>query len=188
MNCAHVKDELMLWFGQPGLPDELSDHLRQCRSCRAFWEKSVAVSGRLDQDSLFYPEPDETDRLVDSVMASLDARSPRNISVVSRLVSLWHRHVPVAAAAVLVLGISIGMFLTGGTAFQTDLPESTVTVTEVVGIYDDGDMELDDNSVGILIEELTRQHRWEASRWLLNDLTEEELDYLEESFNVGDLL
>ncbi|MFH1375035.1 MAG: hypothetical protein ABII79_14725 [bacterium] len=188
MNCAHVKDELMLWFGQPRLPDELIDHLRQCRSCRAFWEESVAVSERLDQDSLFYPEPDETDRLVNSVMASLDARRPRDISVVSRLVSLWHRHVPVAAAAVLVLGIGIGIFLAGGTAFQTNLPESTAGVIEVAGIYDDDDAELDDNTVSALIEELTWQHRSEASQWLLDDLTEEELQYLEKSFNVGDLL
>ena len=87
-----------------------------------------------------------------------------------------------------MLGIAIGMYLAGRTAFDTGSEEVASSITSVAGLYEEVDEELQESTVGSLIYDFTAQHPYDASEWLLNDLTEEELDFLENNFDVGDLL
>jgi len=188
MNCSHFQDRMLLMFGQKQLPEELQSHLAECPSCRAVWEELTAVSEKLGGDDLFRPDDLQVERLASRVDTAIEKIERDNVPVMTRIRKGWYERIPVAAAAALVLGIAIGTYMAGRTAFDTGSAEIASDITGVTGLYEGGDEELQENTVGSLIYDFTAQHSYEASEWLLDDLTEEELDFLENNFDVGDLL
>ena len=188
MDCSRFQNEVLLWFGQEGLPEELRDHLAQCPTCRAVWEELVVVSKRLGEDGLFHINDIQVERLASQVDTFLEKHEQDTVGVVTRIQKIWHAYAPVTAAAALVLGIAIGIYVAGKPAFESTVTGIPLDEASVVGLYEKNDEELNEGAVGALIYDFTTQHSYEASGWLLEDLTEEELEYLENNFNVRDLL
>jgi hypothetical protein len=188
MSCSYFQDRMLSLFGQKELPEELRSHLAKCPSCRAVWEELTAVSEKLGGDDLFHPDDLQVERLASIVDTAIEKmeRDRRHVAMWIRRV--WHERIPVAAAAALVLGIAIGMYMAGRTTLESPVAEVAYNVDYTVALYEEVDEELDAGTIGNLIYDFTIQHRYEASEWLLDDLTEEELDFLENNFDVGDLL
>jgi len=188
MNCSHFQDQMLLLFGQKQLPEELHSHLAECPLCRAVWEELTGVSEKLGGDDLFFPNDSQVEQWVSKVDTAIEKIERDNVPIVTRIRKGWYERVPIAAAAALVLGFAIGTYMAGRTAFDTGGAEVAFSINGVAGLYEGGDEELQESTVGSLIYDFTAQHSYEASEWLLDDLTEEELDFLENNFDVGDLL
>ena len=188
MNCSHFQDQMLLLFGQKQLPKELHSHLAGCPSCQTVWEEMTGVSEKLGGDDLFYPNDVQVEQLASEVDVTVEKMERSRSRVMTRIREVWYQHVPVAAAAALVLGIAIGTFMAGRTAFDNGGAEVASGFTDVTGLYEGSEEELSESAVGALIYDFTAQHSYDASEWLLYDLTEEELDFLENNFDVGDML
>ena len=138
MNCSHFQDQMLLLFGQKQLPEELHSHLAECPSCRAVWEELTGVSKKLGGDDLFCPNDAQAEQLaseVDTVIEKMERKTGRTVT---RIRKVWYERVPVAAAAALVLGIAIGTYMAGRTAFDTGGAEIASGITGVLGLYEGG--------------------------------------------------
>jgi hypothetical protein len=188
MNCKDFQEEVTLYFGKADLPRELTEHIAACDSCRAFYEEMKAMASGLGADSDFYPDEMETEIFLKRLNNEIDRRTHKApIMSVS-----WYRLAGVAASVVLVAGISLL-----GNFFKKDstISEPAASNTAVI-YYDDYQIalentdqyELSDDQFYILGNDYTAKRTYDAAGQLINDLSDEELKYLEENFNVGDLL
>ena len=190
MSCSRYQELLLEQFGQRQLDSELQRHLAACPACRTFWNELAGLSGNLGSDDLFSPDEMQVEQLVMQVSQTINRGMQYKYARdhFSFVKNVWVRYIPVAAAAALVLGIAVGGYMAGKTAFGPEKSELVLSQTAATDLLSDGNEELDENAVGTLIYDFATGHTYEAGEWLLDDLTEEELKYLEESFNVGDLL
>jgi len=188
MTCSHFQEQMLVYFGQKQLPTDLQEHLAECTTCQAAWKELSNLGDRLGENDLFHPNDAQVDRLVSKISSTIEEMEQDKKHYVPWVRRVWHTYVPTAAAAALVLGIAIGKYMTGGTAPDSRVTEMAASKTDISGLYEEGDQELDEDAVITLIDDFTTQHSSDASEWLLDDLTEEELKYLEKSFDVGDLL
>lgn len=141
----------------------------------------------LGGDEDFYPSDDEVERLVARVDASIDAAPAKRIAIPLKRTPLW---LGIAASLVLILGASWISYRYGssiGTTATTDTTSTTANQPLVASVATD-DVTLDDVSVSVLLEEISEDYSYDAASRLLDDLTEAEMLYLQETFDVGDLL
>ncbi|MBD3403381.1 hypothetical protein GF420_10835 [candidate division GN15 bacterium] len=144
----------------------------------------------LGDDTDFFPTEAETEALLARVNDAIDAREK---STAVRPTPVWKQLLATAAALVLVVGGTIVALKTGMVDFNdTAVTQSTAVDTSAlmarVTAYEQELYALDDGDVQVLLREAVSEHGFESTERLLGDLTEEELEYLEASFDVGDLL
>ena len=179
MNCKSLQHELYEYLGEPQLPQRLEEHLGGCEECRTLWNELLSLSNHLGVDELFYPEPADTDSLAARVDRALDVRdTPRRRPVYS----LTKYLVPMAASVILLFGIS----KFAGWINHTETSRGIDTVYCYVG--DAAAEDFDESTINVLLQDFADHPSVEASEWLLDDLTEEELEYLKENIDVGELL
>jgi predicted anti-sigma-YlaC factor YlaD len=188
MSCDRVQEQLLLYLGQQQPPEELRQHLAECPACRSLWRELSRLEQKLGSDELFYPGDTDVERLVSKVDAAVRSGERARKDAASRVRKIWLTYVPVAAVAALVLGVAIGWYVAERTVLTPDEAPSAAEEVSFTGLTDEDFVQLDDDAVSALLYELTTRHPYEAGEWLLDDLTEEELKYLEERFDVGDLL
>lgn len=188
MNCSRFQDQMLLYFGQKQLPEELREHLADCPACQALWEELTSLSDKLAGDDLFHPNDAQVEQLVSDVDVAIETIEQDKRHDISRIRGIWYKYVPIAAAAALVVGIAIGGYLANRMTLETRLSDIASNENTFVSLYEEDYEELDEGTIGILIYDFTAEHSYEASEWLLDDLTEEEFHYLENNFDVGDLL
>lgn len=190
MTCQQVQDELLLYAGVEEFPAELSAHLAECRSCREFHQELMVVTGGLGSDDDFqFAESD-----IEAACRRVDRRLAANDSITP----VWSRWMPalrVAASVVMVLGVSMLAFLMGRYGFNGDaqraaVDDSGTSIMDVALAYDvdDTELEMDESTIHVLIDEVTLLPAAEAGRDVLDDLTDAEFEHLKENFDVGDLL
>lgn len=138
----------------------------------------------LGDDADFYPSDAETAQLMARVERAID--SDHKTLRIDRRLRTW---IGAAAAIVLVAGASMIGFRfgqdTGGTV-STD----TVLVADAstVAAAEEVEVALDHDQVALLIQEFAGDYASGAAERLLDDLTDDEMNYLEQTFDVGDLL
>lgn len=193
MNCEQIKRELELYLGFEEIPDELAAHLTECEDCRAYWTELDAAAGFMGQDDDFYPSDAAIERAVRAVDDRIAARSQ-----VTKITQLrWVSRVSSVAAAVLLLFVSWSTVQFGGVSTlatlndeQRDSLIERAYPEDIVAEVDASETEytLDDASVAALIEDYTDRYTYRGGEYLLDDLSDEEFEYLSESFDVGELL
>jgi hypothetical protein len=99
------------------------------------------------------------------------------------------RWLPAAASVLLVVGVGIGGYFMG----RTNLNPATATIDQptalLLGSVDESDYdEPDDPTFEVLLSQFTTDRPFDASEKLLDDITDEEMEYLTQNFDVGDLL
>jgi len=141
----------------------------------------------LGADEDFYPSDDEVDDLVARVDRAIDAVPDHSVPAPTLRTPLW---LGIAASLVLILGASWLSFKYGesvGTTVFVDTTAATTTAPPVAEVAAE-DVTLDADAVAVLLEEISDDYTYGAAERLLDDLTEAELEYLEKTFDVGDLL
>ena len=193
MNCADCRRELELSFGQAEFDAKVSEHLAQCVDCRTYWVELKDLAGSLPGDDAFMIEATTVEMLALQVDQAIDAQETKGKTTLGesagqRSAVARMRLLPAAAALLLVIGIGSAGYLLG----RFDKQATTITGNgapfEISQTVDDDYSEPDDPTVRLLLYDFASDRLYDASETLLDDITEEELRYLEQNFEVGDLL
>ncbi len=195
MNCEHVKDELAVCFGQPEPPQGLLAHLESCQECLQFWNELRGMAGAMPANESFALEPWELDEAVAMVDRAI-ARQPLPMALRFRAAAQrWFRAVtdmrplPAAAAVALVLVISLGT-----TRFELPAPDPDMSVELLStsdGLFASIGDEIDDpgdDAVEALLSNFAQPWHSGTAEILIDDITDDEYEYLLQSLDVGDLL
>lgn len=185
MNCEQIQNELLLYIGGYELPNDLREHLDSCSECRAFWTELSSVASGLGGDSDFYLDDAELESSVNRVDERIDSLELEKVIDVR---SAWRSYVPAAAAVVLLVGMSLIIYTAGwlgGNGGQAVLPvEDSLLVT--VG---NGDIDvLNQTDFEYLLYQVSIDGRTATSGDLYDGITDQELEYLEQNFDVGEIL
>jgi hypothetical protein len=99
-----------------------------------------------------------------------------------------YRPVAVAASAMLIVSVSlISLMMSGNDSTETGSSMQMADSAEYLG-NPVASGELDQSSLEEVFRDFTSNHGYQASDLLLDDISEEELQYLEDNFDVKDLL
>jgi hypothetical protein len=186
MNCDKARELLELSFGSNDLPAELIRHLQECQTCAAFQAELNELSTGLGSDDDFVLAPADLERAVNAVGSAI---APQETTVVTSL--RWLRPMIRIAAVVLVVAVSFSAYqigkYSGPSATSGDVSSSTYG--DIVALWEGPlENEMDDDFVSILIEDYSDGNYYNAGEALLGDISEEELEYLLENLEVGELL
>lgn len=188
MNCEQARELVDLHFGLDHIPDELQTHLAECESCRSYHEEMTALAAGLESDTDSPFSVEDFDRATAVVVERIDRQS-----TVASGPSGWLRPLLRVAAVLMVVGLSYSSYRMGVESnLDADLDtlqtaESDVDQLTVLLEYDT-DEELDEGMIGMLIDDYCTDASYEATTTLLDDISEEELEYLMENLEVGELL
>ena len=185
MNCKHIQDELILHIGRPELPDDIRAHLESCSDCRALWSELTSAARGLGSDSDFYLDEADLEASVSRVDDRIDRLELGKVTDVRRA---WMSYVPAMAAVVLLVGMSLIIYTAGwlnGNGGQTALGEQdSLFVTVANGDVDD----FSESEYEYILHQVSIDSRAAATGVLSGDITEEELEYLDQNFDVGEIL
>ncbi len=193
MNCADCRQELEFSFGQAEFEATVSEHLAQCADCRTYWAELAELAGGLPGDDAFVVDATTVEMLAHKVDQTIDAKETKgkttfDESAGQRSAVAWMRLLPAAAALLLVIGIGSAGYLLGRFDKQATTISGDGAAFEISQTMDDDYSEPDDQTVRLLLYDFASDRLYDASETLLDDITEEELRYLEQNFEVGDLL
>ena len=173
MNREELRQELLLYAGQSELPVELLQALDEDAEMRAWFDEMQGISAQMGSDDDFVPDFLSADIFaarVDAAIQRQEKRSPRFFGL-QRVLSY---------AAAVLLGVTSFYVADRWTEGQSQL-QSFVDSDDPIEQLIYGELEMvDDGMVDILIEDYGRDVYFDAGERLLDDLTEEELKYLEE--------
>lgn len=180
MNCQDIKNELILYVGQSRLPAELADHLKTCLDCRTYIEDLNAVAELAGKDSDFYLSEVELEQAVAGVDRALDKIE---LEAAGNSVGIWRSYIPAVAALIAIVGISLTLSISGLMDGRVNTVSDLANDTALVSVDQLEDTELD----GLLVD-FALERNDGAGELLLDDLTEEEYQYLTENMDIGDIL
>jgi len=200
MNCQLFQDELLLYAGQDRLPDDILNHLESCTVCREVWGEIQTITERLGDDNDFVPVDLNADQFVADVERKIEAVSVRT-EVSSHLRDQservtwigWSRYLSAAAAILMLVGISLigswesGKYANTGSVIFDSLTGLDRSVS-LLWLYESEVDQFDDDVLSVILSDFGGNGYFEASELLLDDLSAEELQYLEENFDVGEVL
>lgn len=200
MSCSNYQDELLLCAGREQLPEDLQDHLNRCASCRAFWAELQTALTKLGCDDDLVPDNLNVDEFVSGVCERIELIPPRQgfesrTQTKSAEVTWigWHRYLSAAAGILLVAGITlIGSWQSKGLRVQVSDDVQVTTEsdasTAILTLYEGEVDQFDEDMLDIILYDFGDKGFFEASELLLYDLSDEELQFLEDNFDVGDIL
>ena len=188
INCEQARELVQLHFGSDELPDDLQAHLAECDSCRAYHDEMMNLAGSLGSDTDTPFSAEDLAGAAAGVMERIDRRP-----TVASYPAKWLRPMLRVAAVLLVVGLSYSSYRLGqesnfGAGLDTLQALNTEADKLTALLEYDIDEEMDEDLIGIVIDDYCRDASYEATASLLDDISEEELEYLTENFEVGELL
>lgn len=185
MNCQHVQDELLLLIDRRQLPDELQEHVDRCDRCRQVWTELCSLRENLGRDEDFEVD----DQTVEAIVASVDRRLDKlEMARVTDVRASWMTYIPAAAAVVIIVGISVIVYLSGWLSTNGGQAQAPADDSLWVSLAENDISYLDNTDLTQLISQIGADHDEAIETILLEDITEEELEYLEKTFDVGEIL
>ena len=186
MNCEQVRQELLEQFGEHGYSEAVTKHLQGCVSCKEFAEELGDLTRMAGGNEDFFPEPSVTQELIEGVERRLDnLRSTR----VTPVRSAWHSYIPAVAALLVVIGFSataymLNVFNSSNHRVDTGSKDTLLVVTGSSA----ADEEFSTGEVDSLLNDFAADRNETASEYLIDDLSADELEYLENNLKAGDIL
>lgn len=183
MTCEQIREELELLVGQAELPDEIARHLGGCAECRLYWEELSVAAEHIGEAELFGLSDEESLELTGNIERAI---TPQEKTTVTSL--RWLRYA--AAAAVVTLSVGIGYYeLRDGVAPDIAIPSDSArgAFTEFPPVTPDT-IQLSSEEIEQVMREYTYDMTITADEQLLESLSDDDLNYLEENLDVGDLL
>lgn len=181
MNCEQYKNLILESFGDENITSELKEHLNSCPECNAYYNELNALAGFAGSDDDFALAPNEIDRMVDKINSEIDQQQ-----TTAKTTSFWRYYVPVAAAVVLMFGISwkAGFFNANDNTSDNRLRDSLALVINETDIEND----LTGDDLNILIGDYSNGVTTFKADQVVDELTEEEYEYLAQNLDMGDIL
>lgn len=191
MSCDRFKEEMFDYLGFDILPESLEKHLIECSECRIFWNELNNYSNHLGNDEDFKLNDTTVDEMVLEVNAQinrLEIEKPENQEKLENPVKIINYLLPIAASILILLGISIS------SGYLKDSEQDIVNnfsgdLYFQFGQYlEEDDEEMDVQFVDELLNDYSTSSTSAPGEQLLNDLTDEEMEYLKTNFDAGDIL
>ena len=181
MTCQQVQEELDLTFGVEPLSEQASAHLASCDVCRAYAAELTSLTESLGDDAVFAPSIFESNKLAWAVEDAMNHPAKQR-SWTSRI-----RYI--AAAAVVLLAAAIGVDQYRRT-ITVDIPTSkdtTQLASTDTSLLPSTTLDLTNTELEQMLLDYSTLDDDAASE-VLQNLTDEEMQYLEKNFDVGELL
>ncbi len=197
MNCKDVIELLETGFGVDDLPVGARQHIGQCPDCLALQQELESINHRVNQSSEF----DFTDAEIESAVATVESKldsepavtlpaKPENSEVT--MFGTWLRPMARIAAVFLFVAATYGAYRIGQLEVRTSFMSDSLVVSDSSPVELDwaesDSEELDDAMISALIDDFSNQGYFEAGEAILDDLTDEEMEYFLENFDVGEIL
>jgi len=187
MNCQNIREQMELLFGFEPLPLEVEEHLASCADCRAYREELAALAGDFGAVTDIEFDEQEVGRAVALVDQAIAERASNGIISVN-----WLRQLTRVAAAVLIVAASWTAYrfgLSEGTQLSRVSEPLDGTYLAAAGdTYSDESEYIDDEMVSALLQSYAPGGVLGSDQYLIDDLTDEEMEYLLKNFDVGELL
>ncbi|MDF1543542.1 MAG: hypothetical protein P1R58_00405 [bacterium] len=176
MNCQQTQEELLLSFGSSELPAEIRKHVDQCEKCHAVMSSLDRLRPNALTDQDFTLPEQVTEQIQASVIESI---KPQPVFSMQKALAI-------AASVLLVLGVSYVSYKSNGTDDPRTL-RSDSTIDTVIETADLSDAD-ETPSLDELFESVDSDPYRSSYDLLLEEITDEELDYLEKNLSAGELL
>ena len=179
-------DELYEHFGDEQLPKDLRHEVDNSNDLKQEWDELQDIKAMLPDESAFTVSRAELDELCAAVDEKIDNAKVVSIKRRSILSPKWQRTVAMAAILALVI--------TGSLLFnQYEPQEDQTAATADNEIYSslmitDDNIELSDPMYNALLMNYTSGPSAQPASMLLDDLTDAEMKYLNENFDVDELM
>ena len=189
MNCNDCQNLILENFGSSELQFDCLEHLQSCSSCRQFHLELAPLRRRLGDDTLFHLTQSESSSFLETLSQRLDR--PHVIDIRPRFAL---RRLAIAAALLLLAGAGafrLWYATDSGSADSVAVVESGPVADSLLAIAVDlpaDSLDLNDHDVQILLHDFSQNRGFEATESLLNDLTDDEIKYLQKNLNKGDIL
>jgi len=182
MNCHEFRKRCETMLGNLHPDEQEREHLESCPACRDFYRSLEMLQDSLNEISASGLSPAESMRLE----AGLDERINR---YQQRSLSFYRISLRVSTAvAALVLVVFIGLW-TGSDQEAVDTEFTSIGEMFIFdSSADEENLEFDEEYVNIVIDDYVDRYGFESGGQLLGDISEEELEYLNSTFDMGDIL
>lgn len=184
MNCEQIKIDLLESFGEENISAELKEHLDSCSECNAYYHELIALSEFTGSDEDFVLTNQEIDEMVETVDQKINQSEV--VANGTKSQTLWRYYLPVAAAVVLVFGLSWmgGLFSGRGTISDSNLADTIMIASN--------NTETTENVTGADLAYLINDYSSGVSSadadLVVEEITDEEYEYLAQNFDIGDIL
>lgn len=182
VNCQIRQQELSDLFGRSRLPEQITDHINTCPDCRRVYNEIVLLSERLGTNADFTPDTDRLEQLLASVERDIDLSAGQNTRSLFR-----SRLLAIAASMVLMFGVAAISYRLGAISDNKTIVTAEDGSRQSIDIPDEEET-LDETTISILLDDYIFETGYEAGELLLDDITDEEFDYLKKNLDVGGLL
>ncbi len=185
MSCKKFEFEMFESFGSGDLSLELQTHLENCSACQVIYQNLQSVSTEIGSDELFFESDETVNKRVEEVNSQIDQLE---LSKVVEVSSRWKAYVPMAAALFLVFGVGL---ITKFALQFVETPETAeISQVEVlfVAFTDDDAQSLTEIEFSEFVDDYTTEYTLDYELKMLDEMTEEEYNYLEENLNIGEIL
>lgn len=182
MNCDQVQEWLELNIGSE-LTQEISTHIDHCHECTAFKTELDEISALLESPHDRFPSDLDASELAETTILRLEHKTK-----VTPLVSWRNWSTRVATAATVVL-VAAGSYWLSNNRGATEPPiASDMNYNDIQVVLPESELQPDDATVESLYSGLVNVESSMAADVLLDDLSEDEYDYLQKNFDAGELL
>lgn len=182
MTCQQIREELDLSFGVEEYSAEIKAHLATCEDCRAYAAELFSLTASLGDDSAFATNIFESNKIGWAVEDAMN-RHPKPKPVWSSRIRY------IAAAAVVVLAAAIGVDQYRRN-ISVDIPttkDTTQLASTDTNLLPATTLDMTNTELEQMLLDYSTLDDNAASE-VLQNLTDEEMQYLEKNFDVGELL
>ncbi|MBU8932563.1 MAG: hypothetical protein KOO62_01015 [candidate division Zixibacteria bacterium] len=185
MSCRNIQEQLYERLGQKTLPPDIEAHISQCEGCRDLWNELEQLQLQLGTDEVFYLETHEIDELTEGVMREIDASTPAVITPFYRIARMV---LPVAASLLLLLGVSQLPDRPISDDWSSDITISDIFNDDYYPSGYDDTSGMDAATLELLLSDYASSDVVTPDEALLDDLSDEEFEYLKDNLDMGELL
>ena len=186
MNCRELKDCLNERLGALFFEDEESRHLQECARCRQYYESLKTMEATLQNSTVASLDPNE----FASMQLKLDERINR---YQMRAISFYRLSLRFGTALGAFLLVAVISFWSGLDIGLQSYDEASVAMYDTYYLVYDSDIveeeqDMNEQYIDLLLFEYTNDFGFNAGDMLLEDITSDELEYLEKELDAGDIL
>jgi hypothetical protein len=184
MNCGELRKSICLKMGRLFLSQDEKSHLDSCPGCTKYYEHLVS----LEKTLTVAPAPSLTKMEFSKLQSKLDSRINKYHDKALNFYRLSFKYGATMAAILLLVFASFF----GKYKFQDIKPADTDSLLATLTIAEDfsasGDEVIEEPYLDLVIDNYVDNYGFNTSEMLIGDLSDEELEYLKNKINAGDIL
>jgi hypothetical protein len=183
MHCRELKNNFNERLGALFLEEHEKSHLQECTDCRQYYESLQRIESASTDAAVASLTPDE----FATMQLKLDDKINR---YQMRAISFYHWSGRLGAALGAFLLVVI-ISLWSGLDTDRQVGEETSVYDTYYLVYNDDieeEPDINEQYIDLLLFEYTSDYGFMAGDMLLDDITSDELEYLDEQLKAGDIL